>query len=231
MANEQNTTVTDPQDLTVEALKDKANTLFEKNKTIISVAIGGLIVLVLGLYGYFQMYKKPREAAANLELYKAEFELKRDSLTLALTGRTVKGQANNFIGFVGIIRDYSGTEASNLAHYYAGVATLRLSQPKLALDYLSNFSGEELMQAQAYNMMGDATSELGDFDGALGYYQKAAGYSDNVPLQLYSKYKAGKVLEKQGKNAEAKKIFQEIMDIDIAIGESLGADKDIIRLK
>lgn len=231
MANEQNTTVTDQQDLTVEALKEKANTIFEKNKTLISVGIGGLIVLVLGLYGYFQLYKKPREIAANLELYKAELEMKRDSLTLALTGRNVKGQANNFIGFVGIIENYSGTQAANLAHYYAGVASLKLSQPKLAMDYLSNFSGEELLQAQAYNLMGDATSELGDFDGAIGYYQKAAGYTENIPLQCYAKYKAAKALEKQGKNADAKKVFQEILDIDLQIGESLGADKDVIRLK
>lgn len=228
MANEK---ITEIQNLSEVELKEKANNVFEQYKNLIGIVLGGIIVLAVGLYAYFQLYKNPREAAANIELYKAELEFKRDSLNQALNGRNIPGQANNFIGFAGIIKNYGGTSASNLAHYYAGVSTLKLGEPKLALDYLNNFSGEELMQVQAYNLMGDATSELNDMDGALSYHQKAAAYSDNIALVSYSKYKAGKVLEKQGKNAEAKKYFQEIMDADAQLGESLGVDKDLIRLK
>ncbi len=219
------------QDLSADELKEKANNLFEENKNVVFGVIGLLVVGFLAIYWYTQMYMLPRKEQAQIELYKANQFMNRDSFTLALTGRNIKGQANNFIGYVGIIEEYSGTPASNLAHYYAGVASLRLSKPELALDYLSNFSGEELLQTQAYNMMGDAASELNDFDAALGYYQDAAAYTDNLPLQLYSIYKAAKLSEHQGKTEEAKKFLQEIMDKDAQIGEGLGVDKDLIRLK
>ncbi|BDS12110.1 tetratricopeptide repeat protein [Aureispira anguillae] len=228
MANEQYTEI---QDLSADELKAKANNVFEENKNLVTGVGAVLVVLILGIYWYSQMYKKPREAEGQIELYKANIELERDSFKLALTGREVIGQANNFIGYVGIIDQYSGTDASNLAHYYAGVASLKIGKPDLALDYLSNFSGEELLQTQAYTMMGDAASELEDIDGAVNYYNKAAAATDNLSLALYAKYKAGKLMEYKGKSAEAKKYFQDILDTDKQIGESLGADKDLIRLK
>ncbi|CAA6830462.1 MAG: Tetratricopeptide repeat protein [uncultured Aureispira sp.] len=228
MANEEYTEI---QDLTADQLKEKANNIFEKNKTLIGGSIALLFILIVGLYVYTTSYKIPREAAAQEELYKADNQLKRDSFTLALNGVEVPGQANNFIGYVGIIKEYGGTPAANLAHYSAGISTLKIGQPKLALEYLSNFSGEELLQTQAYTLMGDAASELGDFDAALGHYQTASNNTKNLSIALYAKHKAGRLLEYQKKNEEAKKVYQEIMDADKQIGEKLGADKDLVRLK
>jgi tetratricopeptide (TPR) repeat protein len=228
MANEEYTEI---QDLTADQLKEKANNIFEENKMLIGGIIGGILILIVGLYFYTQMYAKPREAVAQEELYKANTEMKRDSFTTALKGLSVPGQANNFIGYVGIIAEYGGTDAANLAHYYAGLSSLRIGQPKLALDYLSNFSGEELLQTQAYTMMGDATSELNDFDAALGHYKAAANNTKNLSLALYAKHKAARLMEHQKKTDEAKKFYQEILAADKQIGETLGADKDLIRLK
>lgn len=228
MANEEYTEI---QDLTADQLKEKANNIFEENKMLIGGVIGGLLILIVGLYVYTSMYKNPREAIAQEELYKANNEMERDSFTLALKGIDVPGQANNFIGYVGIIDEYGGTPAANLAHYYAGLSSLRIGQPQLALDYLSNFSGEELLQTQAYTMMGDAASELNDFDAALGHYKAAANNTENLSLSLYAKHKAARLMEHQKNNEEAKKFYQEIMTADQQIGEALGADKDLIRLK
>lgn len=228
MANEEYTEI---QDLTADQLKEKANNIFEENKMLIGGVIGGLLILIVGLYFYTSQYKNPREAIAQEELYKANNEMERDSFTLALKGMDVPGQANNFIGYVGIIDEYGGTTAANLAHYYAGLSSLRIGQPQLALDYLSNFNGEELLQTQAYTMMGDAASELNDFDAALGHYKTAGNNTDNLSLSLYAKHKAARLMEHQKNNEEAKKFYQEIMTADQQIGEALGADKDLIRLK
>jgi tetratricopeptide (TPR) repeat protein len=228
MANEEYTEI---QYLTADQLKEKANNIFEENKMLIGGVIGALLILIVGLYVYTSMYKIPREAIAQEELYKANNEMERDSFTAALQGSDVPGQANNFIGYVGIIDEYGGTPAANLAHYYAGLSSLRIGKPEWALDYLSNFSGEELLQTQAYTMMGDAASELNDFDAALGHYKTAGNNTDNLSLSLYAKHKAARLMEHQKNNEEAKKFYQAIMDADQQIGETLGADKDLIRLK
>jgi tetratricopeptide (TPR) repeat protein len=228
MANEEYTEI---QDLTADQLKEKANNIFEENKMLIGGIIGVILILIVGLYFYTSVYKIPREAAAQEELYLANTEMERDSFVTALNGISVPGQANNFIGYVGIIAEYSGTPAANLAHYYAGISSLRIGQPKLALDYLSNFSGEELLQTQAYTMMGDAASELNEFDAALGHYKTAANNTKNLSLSLYAKHKAARLMEHQKNNDGAKEFYQEILNADQQIGETLGADKDLIRLK
>lgn len=226
MANEQNTEI---QDLTADELKDKANSLFEQYKNLIFGLIGAIILLIVGLYWYAQSSNE-KNAEAQIELYKANIEFKRDSLQLALNGRTIAGQANGFIGYTGIIEDYSGTPAANLAHYYAGISTLRLGQPQLAVDFLENFSGEELLQTQAYTLIGDAYSELKKMDKALASYNKAAANTDNTALSLYAKWKVARLLEFQGNTEDAKKALQEIMDTDPDMAERLGVDKDLIRL-
>jgi tetratricopeptide (TPR) repeat protein len=198
---------------------------------LIGGIIGALLILIIGLYFYTSMYKTPREAIAQEELYRANNQIELDSFTLALKGLNVPGQANNFLGYVGIIAEYGGTTAANSAHYYAGLSSLKIGQPQLALDYLSNFSGEELLQTQAYTMMGDAASELGEFEAALGHYEAASDNTENLSLSLYAKHKSARLMEHQKNSDGAKKIYQEMMDADQEIGETLGADKDLIRLK
>ena len=80
-------------------------------------------------------------------------------------------------------------------------------------------------------MMGDAASELNDFDTALGHYKMAGNNTENLSLSLYAKHKAGRLMEHQKNTEGATTIYQEIMDADQQIGEILGADKDLIRLK
>lgn len=228
MANEEYTEI---QDLTADQLKEKANNVFEENKMLIGGIIGTLLILIIGIYFYTTVYKTPREAIAQEELYKANNQMELDSFTLALKGLNVPGQANNFLGYAGIIAEYGGSDAANSAHYYAGLSSLRIGEAQLALNYLSNFSGEELLQTQAYTMMGDAASELGDFDAALGHYEAASNNTENLSLSLYAKHKSARLMEHQKNNEGAKKIYQEMMDADQEIGETLGADKDLIRLK
>ena len=226
MAKEQYTEI---QDLTADELKEKANSFFEQYKNLIFGLIGGVLLLIVGLYWYVQNSNQKNEEA-QVELYKANIEFKRDSFQLALNGRNIPGQAGSFIGYTGIIEDYGGTDAANLAHYYAGIATLQLGQPQLALDFLKNFSGEELMQTQAYTLIGDAHSELQQMDEALSAYDKAAANTENTSLAMYAKWKAARLLEFQGKVEDAKQYLQDIMDKDPETAERLGVDKDLIRL-
>jgi tetratricopeptide (TPR) repeat protein len=213
------------QDLSTEEIKDKTTELFEANKNIIYGLAGLVVVVILGFYWYKFQYQAPRIEKANKEIYKADQMMERDSFSLALNG--VPGSS---IGYTGVIEKYSGTPAANMAHYKAGAALLRMGEHEKALIFLKEYSGAEELQTQAYNMMGDAASSLSKFDEGLGYYERAANNTSNLSLKMYSWYKAGKLLEHQGKNEEAKGFYTKIMENDSKAAERLGVEKDLIRL-
>jgi len=228
MANENYVEI---QDMSPDDLKDKANSFVEQYKYTVLGGLLGLFIVCGGLYYYYKILLGPKKSEAQVELYRANIFMDKDSFSLALNGKNVAGQAGNFLGYTGIIEQYSGTPAANLAHYYAGIATLNLGNPEVALSFLKEFSGEELLQTQAYSLMGDAASELGDFDSALAYYKDAISNTDNATLKIYAMHKASRLLEHQQKNTDAVVLLEKIMDLDIQIGEKIGADKDLIRLK
>lgn len=218
------------QDLSADEIKEKAIGLVEQYK----IWIYGLIFVVVGIgggsYYYYNVIMANNNELADNEMYKADQMMERDSFNLALNGKDIMGSAGNFMGYIKIIDNYRGTRAANLAHYKAGVALLKIQQPQLAVEYLKNFSGEDELQAQAYNLLGDAYSEIGDMSNAESSYKNAASASGNVSITLFSNYKLAKLLEFQGKHDQAVKAFQGIIDMDSEIAEQLGVDKDIIRL-
>lgn len=215
------------QDLSTEEIRDKATDFFEDNKNLI-YGLAGLVVLVIaGFYFYKFQYMAPRTEKANEAIYKSDQMMERDSFALALNG--VPGDSKS-IGYNGVIEKYSGTEAANMAHYKAGAALLRMGEYEKALTYLKEYSGPEELQTQAYNLMGDAASSMAKYEEGLGYYEQAADYTSNMSLKVYAWYKAGKLLEHQGKNEEAKGFYNKIAEKDQLAAERLGVEKDLIRL-
>ncbi|MFX5999199.1 hypothetical protein ABTF05_22725, partial [Acinetobacter baumannii] len=67
-------------------------------------------------------------------LFKAQQYFAIDSLNLVLNG---DGQNK---GALYVIKNYGGTKAANLAHYYAGVSYLKLGDFNNAVKYLKDFS-------------------------------------------------------------------------------------------
>src|SRR5690606_25739402 len=103
----------------------------------------------LGVGGYVY-YKKnirePYENEAHIELFKAEHYFRLDSFEVAL-----KGKEGIFTGFVQIAEDYSGTQAGNLALYYAGISNLHLGKYEEAISYLEKYDGEDaILSAMVY---------------------------------------------------------------------------------
>ncbi len=136
-----------------------------KKLTIVSLAV---IVLIGGWYGYQNFIKKPKETKAVDVLFKAEEYFRMDSINKALNG-----DGQNF-GFLKVMDKYSGTEAANLASYYAGSCYIKLNDNNNAIKYLKKFSTDSKpVQARAYKLLGDAYADLGKNSDALSYYKKA----------------------------------------------------------
>jgi TolA-binding protein len=81
----------------------------------------------------------------------------------------------------------------------------------------------------AYGALGDAYAELGKYDDAVDYYKKAAYHFENELTSPLLLKKAGMLLEYEKKNAEAKKVYEEIKSKYPNTNEGREMDKYIAR--
>lgn len=211
--------------------EDSVKSFFEENKSTIIGGLVAVLVIAGGLYAYFNIFKQPRELEAQNELYKAEQFLARDSFARALKGVDELAGSNNFMGFAKVSQEYSGTAAGNLAAYYAGVASLNLGDYDLALDYLNDFSSDEdNLQAQAYTLIGDATSEKGDMESALSFYKKASKQTSNATIASFALQKAALLSHNLGKLEDAKGYYELILEKYPKVAQQINVEKALIAL-
>ena len=204
--------------------RESAQDYFERNKTFVLAAVGGLILIVGGFLFYNLFIQAPKENSAEAAMYQAEEQFARDSFALAL-----ENPGQGFEGFLDIIDNYSGTKSANLAHYYSGISYLNLGRYDVAVAYLEDFSpGGVITPIMKYGALGDAYSELGEMDKALLYYQKAGNY-DNSFLAPYYLMKYGLLSEKQGDSSSAKTAFEKIQQKYPDSREGLEIDKYIAK--
>ena len=209
-----------------------------KNQKYIFVVVALVAVVVLGFLGYKNLIQEPRESEAMNDMFQSQkyFDeavnaTEKDSLfNLALNG------AEGKMGFVDVINNHGGTNAANLASYYAGMSYLNIKDYTNAIKYLSEFKSEdEILGPLAQGGIGDAFAQIDQLEDALGYYEKASQMQNNdftTPMFLY---KAGTVALKLGKNDKALQYFTRIKDefsksaeasnIDVFIGKAQAAIK------
>ena len=134
------------------------------------LGVGTVLVLAVGGWFFYKNYVvKPKEEKAAELMWKAEEYFRMDSSRLALNG---DGQNP---GFLSIISKYGGTDAGNLANYYAGVCYLKQNDNQNAVKYLKKFDSDaKQIQQRAYKLLGDAYGDLGNNKEAMEYYKKAA---------------------------------------------------------
>jgi len=158
----------------VEETLSKAETLFHKYQKQLTYGAGAIIAAVALVWGYQEFIVKPAEEEAQLELYAAQDVFSQDSLRLALNGNA------EFMGFLDIADEYSGTKAGNLANYYAGLCYLGMGNAQEAIDYLEDFDGDgTFLDIVATGAMGDAFADLNQPEEAQEFYVKAAGFEAN----------------------------------------------------
>jgi len=134
------------------------------------LGVGTILVLAVGGWFFYKNFVvKPKEEKAAELMWKAEEYFRMDSSRLALNG---DGQNP---GFLSIISKYGGTDAGNLANYYAGVCYLKQNDNQNAVKYLKKFDSDaKQIQQRAYKLLGDAYGDLGNNKEAMEYYKKAA---------------------------------------------------------
>ena len=159
-----------------EAIAEKVTGIeqwIEHNPKIVFGILGALILVVGGFFGY-RYYVASQDDLAQKEMFQAVRYFEADSLNLAMEGDGLN------LGFKQIIDDYGMTPAGNLANFYAGAVCMKQGKFPLAILYLKDFSAnDQLVQARAYSLIGDAYMEQKQYDDAASYYDKAANYKPN----------------------------------------------------
>ncbi len=169
---------------TLDEGASKTEAWVARNQKYIFIIIGIAALVILGYLAYEEFIQEPQETEAANEMFQAQqyfdaaldaSSAQSDSLfNLALTG----GQGK--FGFIDIAENYGGTDAANLAHYYAGMAYLRTNQYQKAIQSLDQFeSDDQILGPLAKGAIGDAFLQLEQPEEALGYYEEAAGMKTN----------------------------------------------------
>ena len=137
---------------------------------------------------------------------------------------SLNGSEGKF-GFIKIADEYSGTDAGNLANYYAGMAYLNTGKYAEAIDYLGKFKSDDvILSSLAIGAIGDAYAETNKSEEALKNYVKAAETNKNDFTTPRFLLKAGKTALALGKKEDALKYFTDIKDNYEASPEASSVD-------
>jgi tetratricopeptide (TPR) repeat protein len=186
-----------------------------RNQKIIIGVVGAVALFTVGYLVYQKFIAEPKQIEAADEMFVAQqnFQLatdgvKSDSLyKLALNGSEGK------FGFLKIAEEYSGTDAGNLANYYAGVAYLNTGKYTEAIDYLSKFKSDDIvLSALAKGAIGDAYAQKNQPKEALENYIKAVDANSNDFTTPRFLLKAGKTALALGDKEAALKYFTNIKE-------------------
>ena len=208
---EESTTAEVFESLDVQA--SRTEEFVAKNQNLILSAIGAITVVVLGYLAYDTYVMTPQKASAVSELNQAQYyfnlAVNQDDADM-LYQRAIEGGQGKY-GFQDIIDNYGGTPAAALAQYSSGMAYLNLKEYQKAIDYLEQFSADDvLLSALAKGAIGDAHAALGNNEKALASYKAAIGQSDNSFTTPKYLFKAGLLSSSLGQNKDALDYFKRI---------------------
>lgn len=206
-------------------VRKQASNFFEQYQKPIIGGLAAIVLLVGGWLAYKHLYKAPIQQEASEQIWQAQMLFEKDSFQSALTN-----PGGGYDGFLAIADKYSGSDAGNLANYYAGVCYMNLAQYDNAIKFLDAFSPSgDFTPALKSGLLGDAYAEKKDFEKALSMYDKAASSSENEILAPFYLKKVAMLNEKLNKPEAANKAYTKIKEDYPTSTEARTVDKYIVR--
>ncbi|MFD2573693.1 tol-pal system YbgF family protein [Spirosoma soli] len=205
-----------------DALENKLEDVgdfFQQNRNIVVGVLGGLVLLVVGFFGY-RYYVSSQDETAQVEMFPSVYQLEADSLKKALNG---DGRTP---GLLAVADNYGATPGGNLAEFYAGMGLLKQGKYDDAIEHLKSFSSSDLLvQARAYALIGDAYMEKKSYGEAADYYQKAADYKPNKFFTPGYLMKLAVAYEQAKQNDKAVETYNSIIEKYAQSPEAVNAKK------
>jgi tetratricopeptide (TPR) repeat protein len=195
------------QDILLDTFS-KAQSFYDKNKSLVIGGIIALVVIIGGSIGYYYYSTSQENQAQTLMSSATQFYMNGE-YQKALTG----SEADFTIGFEQIINNYSITNAANLARYYAAVSEYNLGNTQKALSYIEDYDVPGgIMGVGPISFHGVLLTDLGNHAEAAQQYVKAAEWDINDSTTPYNYLEAAKAFYDAGNQAEAEKYAQLIVD-------------------
>jgi tetratricopeptide (TPR) repeat protein len=204
----------------------QAQSIWQKIQRPVLIAVIAAVVVFGGLYAYNEFVKKPKEEKAADALAKVQDAFGKDSSNIVINGDGLSK------GALYIIKNYDGTKAANLAHFYAGISYLKLKNFPEAIKHLKDFSTDaKQVQMVAYTSLGHAYAESGKKEDAVDYYKKAGSvFPKDEFNSAENLFLAASLLETMNKNKEALDIYKEIKEKYPNTDKGYQVDKNIYHL-
>lgn len=179
----------------------KIQEFYLSNKNVI-IGSAVAVILAISLAIGYHYYQRSQNQKAQQLMGMAESYYLRGDYQQALHG----SEENLTRGFEQIIREYGGTEAGNLARYYAAVSAYNLGNTKQALEYINNYEVPEgILGVAPLSFKGVLLTELGNHEEAAATYVKAAEWDVNDATTPYNYLEAARAFHDAGNMQQAEK--------------------------
>ncbi|RMF62550.1 MAG: tetratricopeptide repeat protein [Bacteroidetes bacterium] len=210
---------------TVVTFYARAWAFFEQNRTLVLGALAGVVLVIAGLIGY-HFYQQHQQQEALAEMAGAVQAYEQGRYREALDGTA------DYVGLLSIIERYGGTDAGNLARFYAADALFRLGEYDQALEYFEEFDAEDnLLAASALAGQAAIYEHRGDYDRAARLYRRGAEMAESDLLAVDYLYDAARALEAAEDYDEALEVYEEIKARYENVPAARNVDVDIARVQ
>lgn len=186
----------------------KLQEFYLSNKNaIIGAAVAVILAIGLGI-GYYY-YSAAQEQEAQELMAQAETYYLNAEYEKALTG----SDTDFTVGFEQIISNYSGTDAANLATYYAAVCEYNLGNTQEALSYMDEFDVPDgILGVAPLSFKAVLNTEVGNHSNAADIYVEAAEQDENDSTTPYNYVEAAYAFSDAGDNDKAREYAQKVVD-------------------
>jgi len=199
------------EELEHDPLLDKytqAVSFFNANKTMILSLVVTLVVVIGVVIGY-RFYSEGQEEQAQNLLASAEQSYSASDYQTALNG----DEYTLSYGFVQIADEFSGTNAGNLAAYYASVSHFKLDNYQEALGYIQEFKHPKGIMGVGSVSFHATLLELNDsLEKAARKFEEAANWDKNESTTPFNLMKAANVYREIGNTEKVKSITSTIIE-------------------
>lgn len=184
----------------------RALLLYEERRQLVYGLGVGVLVLILAIPGY--VYYQQRQAEQANELLGQILPVyEQGNYDQALEGNGQRA------GLLTIADEYGGTEAGNLATFYAATALYEQGEYDRALTYYQRFErGNDFIGASAYAAEAAIYESRGDMQTAAERYEQAADQYNNKLTAPRYLMEAGKAYEEAGDDAAAEEVYRRIKE-------------------